>query len=328
MISAQHKPPNRLVLALLVGVAWCTLAGKSERRASRTLAVKEAIRSGLTIDARRRLTAGSDDRGGLSPAAIRDALHQNDDAFVECILQETRRVGPVAGVLELRVDIDGGGQATDASVIGQAPPRLSSCLEDAVRATPFPGTPEASASRATVRLELDASLVGPAIESALVDAAQEQRQQVSHLVTLSWPVDNTKVNSKFGRRPDPLGNTYQFHTGVDLRAKMGQAVKAAAAGRVVYAGWRTMRGKEVVLEHENGLKTGYGHLSQILVSEGQWVAEGMAVGRAGSTGKSTWPHLHFEVSLDEKKLDPLQFLGKRVDLRKLRAQASRGKKRR
>ncbi len=315
-------------MALLVGVAWCALGGKSERRASRTLAVREAIRSGLTLDARLRLIAGSDTTGRLPPSAIRDAVRANDDAFVDCLLEETRRVGPVAGVLEMRLDIDGGGQATSASVIGSAPGKLSRCLEAALLATAYPENPQGHASRATVRLEADANLVGPAIASALLDAAQEEQQKDAHFVTLAWPVDNTKVNSKFGRRPDPLGNTYQFHTGVDLRAKMGQAVKAAAPGRVIYAGWRTMRGKEVVLEHENGLQTGYGHLSEILVTEGQWVATGAPVGRAGSTGKSTWPHLHFEVSLGEKKLDPLQLLGKKVDLRKLKAQAKRGKKRR
>ncbi|MEL6546064.1 MAG: hypothetical protein AAFQ82_15655, partial [Myxococcota bacterium] len=152
---------------LLLGFAWCTLGGKSHsrRQASRTLAVKEAIRAGLIIDARLRLTAGAGGASALVPSEIRDSVRAEEDALVECLLVQTRALGPLGGNLEFRVEISGDGSAASATLMSDAPSALRACLEATLLAVSYPSSPSATASRATVRLSLDPSLVGPAIES-------------------------------------------------------------------------------------------------------------------------------------------------------------------
>ena len=113
------------------------------------------------------------------------------------------------------------------------------------------------------------------------------------------------VTSAYGWRRDPINGTAAFHRGVDIRAAYGDDVSAAAAGRVVSAGEAGGYGTTVVLEHDNGTRTRYAHLSSALVREGEHVQAGQLIGRAGSSGRATGPHLHFEV-LDRNgvPLDP------------------------
>ena len=112
------------------------------------------------------------------------------------------------------------------------------------------------------------------------------------------------VTSGFGWRNDPITHTRRFHGGVDIRAAYGQEVPAAGAGRVVEADERGGYGLTVVVEHPSGLRTRYAHLSAIAVREGDQVAEGQAIGRAGQSGRATGPHLHVELTRDNQRLDP------------------------
>ncbi|MEM6731177.1 MAG: hypothetical protein AAF658_06455, partial [Myxococcota bacterium] len=138
---------------LVLGLAWCTLAGKSAptRRESRTLAVKNAIRAGLTIDARVRLTAGKESNAGLSADALRDAARKQEEPIVECLLQQTRRLGAVSGILELRLLIDPVGGVESAQILGECPPQLRECLEGSIEMMDFPSSPNMSSTRATLR---------------------------------------------------------------------------------------------------------------------------------------------------------------------------------
>lgn len=104
-----------------------------------------------------------------------------------------------------------------------------------------------------------------------------------------------KVTSAFGWRRDPMTGAAKFHKGVDLKAAYGQEVQAAGSGRVVFSGSQGGYGTTVMIEHADGSKTRYAHLSVALVSAGDTVSAGQALGRVGSTGRSTGPHLHFEV---------------------------------
>jgi murein DD-endopeptidase MepM/ murein hydrolase activator NlpD len=114
------------------------------------------------------------------------------------------------------------------------------------------------------------------------------------------------VTSAFGWRRDPVTGAARFHRGVDIRAAYGQDVPAAAGGRVVISGSQGSYGTTVVVEHADGSKTRYAHLSVALVREGQSVQAGQLVGRAGSTGRATGPHVHFEViGPDGNPVDPL-----------------------
>ena len=112
------------------------------------------------------------------------------------------------------------------------------------------------------------------------------------------------VTSRFGWRTDPILHALRFHGGVDIRAAYGQEVPAAGEGRVVEAGEQGSYGMTVVLEHAAGLRTRYAHLSSIAVREGDRVAEGQAVGRAGQSGRATGPHVHLELTRDGQRLDP------------------------
>ncbi|MCX7325314.1 MAG: M23 family metallopeptidase [Hyphomicrobiales bacterium] len=99
-----------------------------------------------------------------------------------------------------------------------------------------------------------------------------------------------------------------MHSGLDFRAEHGTLVKAAAPGRVVAAEYSGGYGNMVEIEHANGISTRYAHLSHISVSEGQQVVVGSPLGRVGSTGRSTGPHLHYETRIDGEAVDPQRFL--------------------
>jgi murein DD-endopeptidase MepM/ murein hydrolase activator NlpD len=114
--------------------------------------------------------------------------------------------------------------------------------------------------------------------------------------------------SGFGVRIDPFLHTPAMHTGVDLLAQTGDPVRATADGTVTIAGWQGGYGKMTEVDHGNGLATRYGHLSSIEVTAGQSVRIGQVIGRVGTTGRSTAPHLHYETRIDGEAADPQKFL--------------------
>ncbi len=123
-----------------------------------------------------------------------------------------------------------------------------------------------------------------------------------------WPVEG-KLESGFGGRRNPFGgNSYEFHSGQDIDAPWGAPVIAGANGNVTFVGWQNGYGQLVVIDHGGGLTTRYGHLSHIDVSQGQTVTRGQFIARVGSTGRSTGPHLHYEVRINDEPVNPLQYL--------------------
>ena len=123
-----------------------------------------------------------------------------------------------------------------------------------------------------------------------------------------WPVDGT-LEGGFGGRRNPFGGPgYEFHTGQDIEAPMGTPVIAGARGQVSFVGWQNGYGQLVVIDHGGGLSTRYGHLSHIDVDFGQSVSRGQLIGKVGSTGRSTGPHLHYEVRINDQAVNPLQYL--------------------
>jgi murein DD-endopeptidase MepM/ murein hydrolase activator NlpD len=123
-----------------------------------------------------------------------------------------------------------------------------------------------------------------------------------------WPV-NGKLESGVGGRRNPFtGHGYEYHEGQDIDAQYGTPVDVAASGRVTVAGWQRGYGNVVYVDHGNGLSTRYGHLSVINVSVGQIVTRGQIIGLVGSTGRSTGPHLHYEVRINNQPVDPRQYL--------------------
>jgi murein DD-endopeptidase MepM/ murein hydrolase activator NlpD len=122
------------------------------------------------------------------------------------------------------------------------------------------------------------------------------------------------VTSGFGYRADPFLGRLALHPGVDLAEAYGAEIHAAASGRVVHAGPAGGYGNMVEIDHGNGLATRYAHMSETLVEEGQEVAKGAVLGRLGSTGRSTGPHLHYEVRVDGEPVDPERYLRAGADL--------------
>lgn len=116
------------------------------------------------------------------------------------------------------------------------------------------------------------------------------------------------ISSSFGWRKDPFSGEDRFHYGVDLAASEGTPVRAPMQGRVVSSEYREGYGNVVVLDHGQGLSTLYAHNRENLVKEGDRVIQGAPLARVGSTGRSTGPHLHFEVRKDGRQTDPLAFL--------------------
>lgn len=120
---------------------------------------------------------------------------------------------------------------------------------------------------------------------------------------LAWPVAG-RVTSYYGWR---WGHR-EFHTGIDVAAPYGTVVRAAASGVVTMAGWYYGYGRAVLIRHADGLETLYGHNSKLLVSPGDRVERGQPIALSGSSGRSTGPHVHFEVRLGDRPVNPLRYL--------------------
>jgi len=122
---------------------------------------------------------------------------------------------------------------------------------------------------------------------------------------LRSPLRSYRITSGFGVRFHPILRRWRPHHGVDYAAPYGTPVRSVANGTVIFAGWRRGYGKTVVVRHNNGYTTLYGHLSRIYVKRGQYVEQGQSIGAVGSTGLSTGPHLHYEVRHYGKRINPL-----------------------
>jgi murein DD-endopeptidase MepM/ murein hydrolase activator NlpD len=135
-------------------------------------------------------------------------------------------------------------------------------------------------------------------------------------VPVRKPVDGEiELASTFGVRNDPFTGSPAMHTGLDLQGETGKPVRTTADGTVTTAGWSGGYGKTVDVDHGNGISTRYGHLSSIDVHVGQTVRTGHIIGKIGSTGRSTGPHLHYETRVRGEAVDPQKFLraGRRLD---------------
>jgi murein DD-endopeptidase MepM/ murein hydrolase activator NlpD len=123
---------------------------------------------------------------------------------------------------------------------------------------------------------------------------------------LLWPADGP-MTSPYGMRVDPVTHRRTLHAGIDIGAADGSEIRAAQAGTVAFAGDETGYGNYTCIDHGGGFATCYAHQSAILVAVGQQVARGQVIGRVGSTGYSTGPHLHFETRVNGNPVDPMQY---------------------
>ena len=206
--------------------------------------------------------------------------------------------------------------------------RINEIAEDAYR------TADAIASaleEAGLKVDLDPARTGvggpfvPIDNPALFDAKVKELDEALDLVErmkseiqqlpIANPAPGYSVSSTFGVRRDPLLGTPAMHSGMDFRAPTGAEVLAAADGIVVAAGWNGGYGRMVEIRHADGFTSRYAHMSKILVTKGQEIAAGDVLGKVGSSGRSTGPHLHYEVHRHGEAINPVRFLkaGRKID---------------
>jgi len=166
--------------------------------------------------------------------------------------------------------------------------------------------PDLSAQLAALeqRVDLRGSQLS-ALENVIL--ARELRQEIH---PEGRPVAKGFISSYFGERADPFDGRDAFHKGVDFAGAAGSSVTAVAAGVVTWAGERSGYGKLIEINHGDGFLTRYAHNARTLVMVGQTVKRGEAVALMGSTGRSTGPHVHFEVLRNGHQVDPLSFIGR------------------
>ncbi len=150
-------------------------------------------------------------------------------------------------------------------------------------------------------LRVGQELLIPPMGGGAVSALAASRPLILRRKFDRWPVQGT-ISSRFG----PRGGS--VHEGLDIAASHGTTVRAVAPGRVTYADWAGTYGMLVKIDHGSGIETRYAHNSQILVSLGQYVQAGDPIAKVGSTGRSTGPHLHFEIRVNDEPIDPLGWL--------------------
>ena len=133
----------------------------------------------------------------------------------------------------------------------------------------------------------------------------KEKPKTASTGSFSWPISG-RITSYFGGRY--IFGRYSYHSGIDISASYGASVRAADGGTVTFAGYKGSYGNLVVITHDNGTQTYYGHNSSLLVSAGQKVSKGQTIARAGSTGRSTGTHCHFEVRVRGSAVNPLNYL--------------------
>jgi murein DD-endopeptidase MepM/ murein hydrolase activator NlpD len=204
--------------------------------------------------------------------------------------------------------LDGLGERL-AKVAGLKPQELPSATAMSGRGgSAMPTTPlsldQFSSQLSELRRGIDVKADQMTVLEALLVEGSAQRK---FLPTLP-PIENINYTSNFGYRIDPFTGHQSFHEGVDFAAESGTPINAAASGKVIYAETHAAYGKTVDIDHGNGLVTRYAHASELLVKEGDLVVRGQRIAKVGSTGRSTGPHLHFEVRLNGASQNPGRFL--------------------
>jgi murein DD-endopeptidase MepM/ murein hydrolase activator NlpD len=144
---------------------------------------------------------------------------------------------------------------------------------------------------------------------ASVRSGVDRRQALAAATPSIWPITGW-ISSGFGNRRDPFTGGQDFHSGLDISGRQGQEVKAPADGTVTSVGYNGNYGNQILIDHGFGIVTRYAHLSRFNVSVGQQVRRGDVIGFVGSTGRSTNPHLHYEVLVNGRLTNPLRLLSR------------------
>jgi murein DD-endopeptidase MepM/ murein hydrolase activator NlpD len=246
----------------------------------------------LTADAPHRLVASAPlGAKGISDTTIREIGRAIDMVEFRQI-SELQRLADTARVRTVKI----------ASALETAGIAVDKLEPEAATGGPFEPVP--------ANFDFDESV--SELETAL--AALQEVRSVAESLPLSSPMARRYVSSNYGVRPDPFLGRSALHAGIDYALPQGTPVTASAPGTVVFAGRAGGYGNMVEIDHGRGITSRYGHMARIGVRVGETVAKGAAIGAVGSTGRSTGPHLHYEIRRSGKAVDPERFfrLGDRI----------------
>jgi murein DD-endopeptidase MepM/ murein hydrolase activator NlpD len=165
--------------------------------------------------------------------------------------------------------------------------------------------------------QLGAQLTDSGKQLSVLESLLFNRELDRSATPSRMPILNTYITSGYGGRADPFGGGRGFHKGIDFHARKGDPVLAVADGVVSYAGVRSGYGNVVEVDHGNGYVTRYAHNSRLVVRVGDLVRSGQQIAKAGSTGRSTGAHVHFEVWQDGRVLNPRKFLGEHAATKRM-----------
>jgi murein DD-endopeptidase MepM/ murein hydrolase activator NlpD len=141
-----------------------------------------------------------------------------------------------------------------------------------------------------------------------IDSINRIYQTALDSLPLGSPLDTIHISSNYGVRRTPFGGGWRMHSGIDLKGTRWDTVFSTGTGVVVMSGWNSGYGKCVKIDHMGGYSSKYAHLSRIFVKRGQFVIKGTPIGKCGNTGTSTGQHLHYEINVNGKTVNPYLFL--------------------
>jgi murein DD-endopeptidase MepM/ murein hydrolase activator NlpD len=240
--------------------------------------------------------------------------------------------GKVGALQAKLASIDGlGERVAKLAGLNYAVPDLGASLADHPEATQVmddlftdrqPPTPTSAAALGRQLDEIQARLAQQTDNLKLLDVALTRRSADQARLPSAMPIKNYPyLSSSYGWRRHPLTGRYTMHEGLDFAAPRGTPILAASGGVVLAADYRDGYGNTVEIDHGDGLITRYAHASALLVQPGQLVERGQQIARVGTSGRSTGPHLHFEVRLADQPLDPRRFLGRKQTIKSAQAKA-------
>ena len=217
---------------------------------------------------------------------------------------KTIEVEQLAHIKGLAKDASGQAEAITRILRGTGvePPEARLAAANSAMGGPFIAADSTEAFQASLG-ELDSAL-------ARLEAVRDTARKLPY----GHPAPGREITSTFGTRLDPFFNRPALHAGIDFRSDVGAPVRAGGAGRVITAGYSGGYGNMVEIDHGHGITSRYAHLSRISVSEGETISAGQKIAESGNTGRSTGPHLHYEVRRNGVALDPMRFVDAGIKL--------------
>lgn len=245
------------------------------------------------------ITFALSDRVPAAPIALAAApiaeIRQVEQSLDQLAVQQVAYVDAVAGA------------------VGDKADRISKVLKRLGHRVPAAGAPLEAGGIGGPFVEIDTD-ADPETFRSRVDLITSEIERFAAVrraamqLPLASPAPGSKITSRYGARMDPFLGKPAMHTGIDFRATTGDPVRATAGGKVITAEYAGGYGNMVEIDHGNGVTTRFAHLSAIGVKAGQSVAKGEIVGKAGNTGRSTGPHIHYEIRVDGSAIDPMRYV--------------------